>query len=56
MFRVIYVSNLNTGGSEVDRKDIVKAISEHFGVESKYLGAPSFAYEVNYPPLSTIGA
>jgi len=37
------------GGSEVDRKDIVKAISEHFGVESKYLGAPSFAYEIKTP-------
>lgn len=33
----------------MDRKDIVKAISEHFGVESKYLGAPSFAYEIKTP-------
>lgn len=33
----------------MDRKDIVKVISEHFGVESKYLGAPSFAYEIKTP-------
>ena len=30
----------------MDRKEIVKKLSEHFGVKSKYLGAPSFAYQV----------
>lgn len=30
----------------MDRKELVKKLSEHFGVESKYLGAPSFAYQV----------
>ena len=30
----------------MERKEIVKALAEHFGVESKYMGAPSFAYEI----------
>ncbi|SHJ77683.1 virulence-related protein [Paramaledivibacter caminithermalis] len=30
----------------MDRKELVKKLSEHFGVKSKYLGAPSFAYQV----------
>lgn len=30
----------------MDRKEIVKVLGEHFGVKPKYLGVPSFAYEV----------
>ncbi len=30
----------------MDRKEIVKALSTHFGTVPRYLGAPSFAYEV----------
>ena len=30
----------------MDRREIVKIIGEHFGVKPKYLGVPSFAYEV----------
>ncbi|CAK7037296.1 virulence-related protein [Tissierella sp.] len=30
----------------MDRKEIVKVLSEHLCIKSKYLGAPSFAYEV----------
>lgn len=30
----------------MDRKKIVKSLEEYSGVKSKYLGAPSFAYEV----------
>ncbi|MTI71073.1 MAG: virulence-related protein [Firmicutes bacterium] len=30
----------------MDRKKIVKALEEYLGVKSKYLGAPTFAYEV----------
>ncbi|SHK41525.1 virulence-related protein [Paramaledivibacter caminithermalis] len=30
----------------MDRKEIVKALETRFGVKSKYLGAPSFAYQL----------
>lgn len=30
----------------MDRKEIVKALGEHFKVKPKYLGVPSFAYEI----------
>lgn len=30
----------------MDRKELVKVLSEFLGVKSKYLGAPSFAYEI----------
>ncbi len=30
----------------MDRKEIVKIIGEHLGLKSKYLGVPSFAYEI----------
>ena len=30
----------------MERKEIVKALAEHFGVEPKYMGVPSFAYQV----------
>jgi len=30
----------------MNRKQIVKALEEHFGVKAKYMGTPSFAYEI----------
>lgn len=30
----------------MDRKEIVKILGEHLGIKPKYLGVPSFAYEV----------
>jgi hypothetical protein len=30
----------------MDRKALVKTLAEHFGVKAKYLGVPSFAYEI----------
>ena len=46
MFRDIYVNTKNTGGSDMERKEIVKRLSEHLGVKSKYLGPPNFEYEI----------
>ncbi len=34
------------GDEVMDRKEIVKALSTHFETAPRYLGAPSFAYEV----------
>lgn len=30
----------------MDRKTIVNSLSEHFGTQARYLGAPTFAYEI----------
>ncbi len=30
----------------MDRKEIVKVLEEHFGIKAKYMGAPSFAYQI----------
>lgn len=30
----------------MDRKEIVKLLSEHFGVKAEYMGVPSFAYQI----------
>lgn len=30
----------------MDRKEIIKALEKHFGVKAKYMGAPSFAYQI----------
>lgn len=30
----------------MERKEIVKALCDHFGVEPKYMGVPSFAYQI----------
>ncbi|GAB6180344.1 hypothetical protein JCM14036_16630 [Desulfotomaculum defluvii] len=30
----------------MERKEIIKLLGDHFGVEPKYLGVPSFAYEI----------
>jgi hypothetical protein len=29
------------------RKDVVKALEDHFGVRAKYMGAPTFSYHIN---------
>ena len=39
-----------------DRKRLVKAISEITNVPAKYLGAPSFAYQVDYFPIDHNGS
>jgi hypothetical protein len=31
---------------EMDRKEMIKQLGEHFGVKPKYLSVPSFAYEI----------
>ena len=38
------IYHFNVSGQE--RKNLVKAISEYLGMEAKYLGAPTFAYQV----------
>ena len=30
----------------MERKEIVKTLADHFGVKPKYMGAPSFAYQI----------
>ena len=30
----------------MERKEIIKALGEHFGVVAKYMGVPSFAYQI----------
>ncbi len=39
---------LNYGVTGNERKRLVKAIGDYMGVEPRYLGAPSFAYDVDY--------
>jgi hypothetical protein len=43
---VIYVITKTQGGMKMDRKEIVKTLSEALGSQAKYLGAPSFSYEI----------
>ena len=38
------IYHFNVSGQ--DRKNLVKAISEYLCIGSKYLGAPTFAYQV----------
>ena len=33
----------------MDRKELVKILGEHFGVKPKYLGVPSFQYQIETP-------
>ncbi|WP_199228829.1 hypothetical protein [Sporanaerobacter acetigenes] len=33
----------------MDRKEMVKILGEHFGVKPKYLGVPSFQYQIETP-------
>ena len=46
--------NYNRTGAE--RKDLVNAIADITGAEAKYLGAPSFAYQVDYFTIDRSGA
>ena len=39
-----------------DRKRLVKAISEITDVPAKYLGAPSFAYQIDYFTVTREGS
>ena len=48
------IYHFNVSGQ--DRKNLVKAISEHLCIGSKYLGAPSFAYQVGTYTISKDGA
>jgi hypothetical protein len=43
---VIYGTTTLFGGIRVDRKELVKILGEHLGVKPKYLGVPSFNYQV----------
>ena len=31
----------------MNRKEIIKTLEEHFGVKAKYMGAPSFSYQID---------
>ena len=42
--------------SGTDRKKLAKAISRHLGIEAKYLGVPSCAYQIGSYTLSKDGA
>ena len=33
-------------GLQMDRKEMVKQLGQHFGVKAQYMGAPSFAYQI----------
>lgn len=36
----------NTGGIEMDKKEVIKAVEEKMGAKAKYKGAPTFSYEI----------
>ncbi len=46
---------LDYGVQGADRKRLVKAISEFTGADSRYLGAPTFAYSVDYFTIDKSG-
>ena len=48
------IYHFNVSGQ--DRKNLVKAISEYLCIGSKYLGAPTFAYQVGTYTISKDGA
>ena len=48
------IINYNVSGT--DRKRLVAAIAEHLGEKAKYLGAPSFAYQVDCITVDKEGA
>ena len=48
------IHHFNVSGQ--DRKNLVKAISEYLCIGSKYLGAPTFAYQVGTYTISKDGA
>lgn len=43
---MVYVQNQEMEGLLWKGKKIIKALGEHFGVEPKYMGVPSFAYQI----------
>jgi len=43
---MVYVQIKEMEGFNMERKEIVKALGEHFGVKPQYMGAPSFAYQI----------
>ena len=43
---MIDVGTTTQGGNIMSRKEIVQELANHLKLESKYLGAPSFAYQV----------
>lgn len=47
---------LNYNLSGQDRKKLVQAIAEILGCDVKYLGAPSFAYQIDYINVDKTGA
>lgn len=42
----MYVSATTQGGNIMSRKEMVRQLAEHLGIQAKYLGVPSFAYQV----------
>ena len=42
----VYTTKILLEGLQMDRKILVKKLGEHFGVEPRYMGVPSFAYEI----------
>lgn len=30
----------------MDRKEIIKSLSDHLGIKPKYMGVPSFTYQI----------
>ena len=49
-----FTLDYNVTGSE--RKRLVQAIARHTGADAKYLGAPSFSYQVDYFTIDSQGA
>lgn len=47
---------INYNRTGADRKSLVAAIADITGAEAKYLGAPSFAYQVDYFTIDRNGA
>ena len=48
------IKHFNVSGDT--RKKLVKLISSHLGVESRYLGAPSFAYSIGHYTVNKDGS
>ena len=47
---------INYNRTGADRKPLIAAIASITGAEAKYLGAPSFAYQVDYFTIDRNGA
>ena len=44
----LYIMNIRFNATGAQRKALAKAVAEITGADAKYLGAPTFAYEVDY--------